>query len=87
MVLDDSVRIRVLLHASGLIPELPVDEPARLIENVWSARKLEEPLAVVAVSIELNVHILLILTADRFRHLFYRRTTIDRGAFLASFYV
>lgn len=84
-ILHDSVRVRELLHASGLVAELPVDEPARLVEDVWPAGVLEEPLGVLAVPIELDVHVLSISTADRFHHFLYRRATVDREAIVASF--
>lgn len=84
-ILDDRVRVRELLHASGLVGELPVDEPARLVENVIPAGVLEEPLDVLAVPVELDVHVLSISTADRFHHFLYRGTAIDWKAILASF--
>lgn len=84
-ILNDSVRIRELLHTFRLIGELPVDEPAWFIENVWSARKLEEPLDIVVISIEFDIHILSISTTARLYRFKYHRTAIDRVAVLASF--
>lgn len=77
---DNSVRVRDLLHASGLVAELPVDEPARLVEDVCPAGVLEKPLNVLAVPIELDVHVVSISSTTRFYHLLYRRTAVDRAA-------
>jgi len=84
-ILNDSVRVWELLHASGLVAELPVDEPARLVEDVWPAGVLEEPLDIFAVPIELDVHVFSSPTADRFYHFLYRRTALNRKAVFAPF--
>lgn len=84
-ILDDGVRVRELLHASGLVAQPPVDEPARLVEDIRLAGILEEPLNVIAVSIQLDVHVVPISAADRFRYFFHHRTTVDRVAVHASF--
>lgn len=84
-IFNDSVSVRELLHTSGLVAELPVDEPARLVEDVLPAGVLEEPLGVLAFPIELDVHVVPISTADRFHHFQYRRAAIDWKAVLASF--
>lgn len=84
-IFNDSISVRELLHTSGLVGELPVDEPARLVEDVWPAGVLEEPLGVLAIPIQLNIHVFPISTADRFHHFLYRRTAIDWKPVLASF--
>lgn len=84
-IFNDSVSVRELLHTSGLVTELPVDEPARLVEDFWLAGVLEEPLGVLAIPIQLDVHVFPISTADRFHHFLHRRAAIDWKAVLASF--
>jgi hypothetical protein len=33
-ILDDGIGVGELLHASGLVAQSPVDEPARLVEDI-----------------------------------------------------
>lgn len=78
-ILNQRVRIAIFLHALGIVVQLPIHEPARLPQNVLVARQLVEALLVVAIAVQFDVLIVLILTTFRFDHLQHRWTAIHAG--------
>lgn len=84
-VLYNSIGIGILLHASGLFAELPVDKPARFVEDVRSTRILVESLGDFSVPIELDVHLLSVTSTERLDHLLYCRAAVNGVALVASF--
>ena len=79
-VLHQRVRVTVLLHALGAVVELLVHEPARLPQDVGVAGELVEALPVVAVPVQLDVLVVLVLPALGLDHLEDRRTAVHAAA-------
>lgn len=68
-VLDEGIGVAVLLHASGLGVQFLFHKTARFIQDVLVAGELVEPLPVVAVPVQLDVLVVLVLATLRLHHL------------------